>query len=534
MSIESSTAQHDTEPIDEFAPDVIVVGGGSAGCVAARRLIDRSDVRVLMLECGGPDDNPAIHDPSRFPELWLAEEDWAYYTAPQAHAAERELHWPRGRVLGGSGSLNAMIYVRGARADYDHWAYLGNDGWAWDDVLAVFTRMEDFDAGASEYHGEGGPLRILTRYELAPIHASIIAAAEAVGIPRNDDYNCGHLDGISQHQLTIRDGRRHSSAVAYLSPVAGDPNLRVLTRATARRLLFEGTRCVGVEWEHGGRVRRTHAGSEVVVSAGAIGSPRLLLLSGIGPGEELRALGLEVLLDLPGVGRNLHDHILSPVIHAAEREIAPPTPGHSATQTHLFARSRPGLPVPDTQPIHFAVPMYEDWMEGPENGFTMMAGMIRPASRGSVRLTGPDPEDPLRIDPRILSAGADLEALAFSLSQVREIAAAVPLRREWGARELYPGPEVKTGAEIRDYIRRTAITYHHQAGTCKMGLDVDAVVDPRLRVHGIDGLRVADASIMPAVISGNTNAPSMMIGERVAEFIADDHAAAAAGVSAAA
>jgi len=525
MSTQSHVAARDHESIDAFTPDVIIVGGGSAGCVAARRLIDRGDARVLLLECGGPDDNPAIHDPSRFPELWLAEEDWAYYTTPQAGAADRELHWPRGRVLGGSGSLNAMIYVRGSEADYDHWAYLGNDGWGWSDVLAVFMRMEDFDAGPSDVHGEGGPLRILTEYELAPIHASIIAAADTIGIPRNRDYNCGHLDGISQHQLTIKDGRRHSSAVAYLRPVADHPNLRVVTRATARRLLFEGSRCSGVEWEHDGRLRRTRAAAEVVLTAGAIGSPKLLLLSGVGAAEELAAVGIEVVHDLPGVGRNLHDHLLSPVIHSADRAIAPPAPGQSATQTHLFARSRSGLRGPDTQPIHFAVPMYEPWMKGPENGFTLMAGMIRPASRGSVRLVGADPADPLRIDPNILSASADLDALAFSLAQVREIAAAEPLRAQWGVRELYPGPDVQTDAEIRDYIRRTAITYHHQAGTCKMGLDVDAVVDPRLRVHGIEGLRVADASIMPAVISGNTNAPSMMIGERVAEFIGAEHAA---------
>ncbi len=519
MSTQPSVAARAPESIDDFTPDVIVVGGGSAGCVVARRLIDRGDVKVLLLECGGPDHNPAIHDPSRFPELWLAEEDWAHYTSPQAGAANRELHWPRGRVLGGSGSLNTMIYARGAQADYDHWAYLGNDGWGWDDVLPVFKRMEDYDAGASELHGTGGPLRILTKYELAPIHASIVAAAESIGIARNPDYNSGHLDGISQHQLTISDGRRHSSAVAYLRPVERDANLRVVTHATAHRLVFEGTRCVGVEWEYEGRVRTTLAGSEVVLSAGAIGSPKLLLLSGIGPAEELRAFGINVVAHLPGVGRNLHDHLLSPLIHSAEQEVAPPVAGHSATQTHLFARSRSGLPGPDTQPIHFAVPMYEDWMTGPENGFTMMAGMIRPASRGYVRLTGSSPADPLRIDPDILSAAADLDALAFSLAQVREIAAADALRVEWGARELYPGPDVTTDADIRDYIRRTAITYHHQAGTCKMGIDVDAVVDPRLRVHGIDGLHIADASIMPAVISGNTNAPSMMIGERVVDFM---------------
>jgi choline dehydrogenase len=267
------------------------------------------------------------------------------------------------------------------------------------------------------------------------------------------------------------------------------------------------------------------AASEVVLSAGTVGSPRVLLLSGIGPADELRALGLAVVADVPGVGRNLHDHLLSPAIFAAEAPIAPPAPGASPIQTHLWWRSRPGLPVPDTQPIHFSVPLYEPWMQGPDNAFTLLGGMVRPASRGSIRLSGADPDDELVIDPNIFAVESDLESLVASLAQVREIGVADPLGTEWGARELYPGPEVRSTPELREYVRRTAITYHHQAGTCKMGTDPEAVVDPRLRVHGIAGLRVADASIMPAVTSGNTHAPSMMIGERVADFIAADHAA---------
>jgi choline dehydrogenase len=264
------------------------------------------------------------------------------------------------------------------------------------------------------------------------------------------------------------------------------------------------------------------AGAEVLLCAGSIASPRLLLLSGIGPAEELSGLGLDVTVDLPGVGRNLHDHLLSPAIFSAERVIDPPSAGLSPIQTHLWWRSRPGLRVPDTQPIHFSVPLYEPWMQGPDNAFTMLGGLVRPASRGAIRLSGPRPEDPLLIDPEILAVDADVDALTASLSQVREIAAAGPLAGDWGARELYPGPGIRTDAQLRDYIARTVISYHHQAGTCKMGIDIDAVVDPRLRVYGIDGLRVADASIMPAVTSGNTLAPSLMIGERVADFIAAD------------
>jgi choline dehydrogenase len=510
-----------TEPGVALEADVIVVGAGSAGCAVTRRLVDRG-VSVLLLEAGGPDDNPAIHDPARFHELWLADEDWAYYTVPQGNAADRSLHWPRGRVLGGSSCLNGLIYVRGARTDYDGWAAQGNDGWAWDDVLPVFKRMEDFSGGETELHGAGGPVRVDAGYPLAPIHQSIVAAAQELGIERNDDYNSGMLDGVSQQQLTIQDGRRQSAVGAYLKPVIDSPHLRLVLRAHVRRLVLEGTRCVGVEWERDGRSESARAGAEVIVCAGAIGSPQLLLLSGIGPADELRAAGVQVAADLPGVGRNLHDHLLSPAVFSAEAEVAPPAAGMSPIQTHLWWRSRPGLSGPDTQPIHFGVPLYEPWMEGPANGFTLMGGMIAPQSRGSVRLSGPSPQDPLLIDPNVLAAGADLDSLEASLAQVREMGATAPLRAEWGARELYPGPDVRTAGELRDYVRRTVISYHHQVGTCKMGVDTEAVVDPRLRVRGIDGLRVADASIMPAVTSGNTNAPTLMIGERAADFFAAD------------
>jgi choline dehydrogenase len=510
-----------------FAPDVIVVGAGSAGCALTRRLID-GGANVLLLEAGGADESPAIHDPARFHELWLAPEDWGYYTVPQAQAADRALHWPRGKVLGGSSCLNGLIHVRGARTDYEEWVRLGAEGWGWDDVLPAFVRMEDFDGGPSELHGSGGPVRIMSRYPLAPVHEAFIAAAQEIGVGHNPDYNTGVLDGVAQMQLTIRDGRRDSAAAAYLRPVIDAPNLRVLTGAHAQRLLLVRTRCTGVEFVHEGDLHRAWAAAEVVVSAGAIESPALLLRSGIGPGAELRALGIEVAADLPGVGRNLHDHLLSPSIWSAEKEIIPFTEGLSPIQTHLWWRSRPDLPGPDTQPIHFSVPLYEPWMEGPPNAFTLLGGMVRPQSRGTIRLSGPSAGDPLLIDPQILSAEADLVALEASLAQVRAMGTA-PALQEWGARELYPGPDVTSPAQVRDYVRRTAISYHHQVGTCKMGLDPDAVVDARLRVHGLEGLRVADASVMPAITSGNTNAPSLMIGERAADFVA----AAAAAHSAA-
>ena len=494
--------------------DVIVVGAGSAGAAVARRLVD-AGLRVLLLEAGGRDENPAIHDPGRVHELWLSEVDWAYETVPQKHAAGRRLAWPRGKVLGGSSCLNAMIWVRGNPADFDTWASLGADGWSWDDVRPVYERIERREPGGP------GTVSLLSSFRPDAIHESIAAAAQECGIPLNPDYNGASQDGVSFMEYSIEGGVRHSTAAAYIRPVEDDANLELVTGAAARRLLFEGARCVGVEWSRAGTVERAVA-DQVVVCGGTIGSAQLLLLSGVGPGDHLRSVGVDVVADLPGVGANLHDHLLSPVIFGAEREIGPPSPGLPACQTHLFWRSRPTLPVPDLQPIHFMLPMYEEWMEGPENGFTLMGGMVGPVSRGTLRLTGPTPEDPVALDPNVLACEADLDSLVAAVELCRGIGAASALA-DWGVTELYPGPSVDGTDTARAYVRKTAITYHHQVGTCKMGTDADAVVDPRLRVHGIEGLRVADASIMPKVTTGNTNAPSIMIGERAAEFLlADD------------
>jgi choline dehydrogenase len=472
-----------------------------------RRLIERG-ASVLLVEAGGEDSSEAIHDPQRAHELWLAPEDWGYHTVPQDHANGRRLHWPRGKVLGGSSSLNGMIWVRGAKADYDHWAYLGNHGWSWDEVAPVFERIES---------STGGPQSVQTDWEPDPIQQSVMDAIQAVGVPFNENYNAGTLDGAAWMHLTLKDGKRQSACGAYLRPVFEDPSLTLLTRAHARRLVIEGGRCTGLEFERDDQVE-TASADQVVVSAGTIESPRLLMLSGIGPADHLAEHGIEVAEDLPGVGSNLHDHLLSPVIWSAEREIGPPTPGLPPAQVHFWSRSTPGLTVPDLQPLHFQVPMYEEWMEGPPNGFSLMAGMVRPASRGTIRLTGSDPWAELAIDPATFACEADAERLEAAVELCREIGRAEPLQ-EWGARELYPGPDVSSAEDLREWVRRTAITYHHQVGTCKMGLDAEAVVDPQLRVHGIQGLRVADASVMPDVTSGNTHAPSIMIGERAADFV---------------
>ena len=431
-------------------------------------------------------------------ELWLSDVDWAYETVPQPHANGRRLAWPRGKVLGGSSCLNAMIWVRGAPEDFDTWAYLGADGWSWDDVRPVYERLE-------------AELDVLTAFEPDEIHLALAAAAQECGIPLNANYNGGSQDGVSFMQFTIQNGVRHSTAAAYIRPVEANERLEIVTGALAQRLLFDGTRCVGVEWPTGS----AHA-DQVIVCGGTIGSAQLLLLSGIGPAEHLRAIGIDVVADLPGVGENLHDHLLSPVIFSAEREIGPPAPGLPACQTHLFWRSRPGLLVPDIQPIHFMVPMYEEWMSGPENGFTLLGGIVRPLSRGTLRLTGRNASDPVALDPNILACETDVESLVAAVELCRSIGAADALR-DWGVTEQYPASR-----EVDEYVRQTAITYHHQVGTCKLGADPLAVVDPRLRVHGIEGLRVADASVMPMVTTGNTNAPSIMIGERAADFILAD------------
>ncbi len=505
-------------------PDVVVVGSGSAGAVVARRLVD-AGASVVLLEAGGPDVNPAIHDPARLFELWDGEQDWAYRTVPQAACAGRELHWPRGKVVGGSSALNGMIYARGHRSDYDTWAYLGNEGWGFDDVLPLFRRSEDFDRGASAYHGAGGPVRVLSRYEPHPVNAAAVAAAQEAGIPFNDDHNGEHLEGVAFAQLTIKDGLRHGVASAFLAPIADAPGLELVTGAHARRLLFEDGRCSGVEFVRAGAIEQVRASAEVVVCGGAVESPKLLLLSGIGPAAELARLGIEVVADVPGVGRNLHDHVLSPVIYAASRAVPPPLAGLQPLHSHLFWHSRAGLPGPDIQPLFFHLPLYLEGMEGPPDGYTLMAGIIRPASRGSLTLASADPAAPPLLDPGYLRCDADLDALVAAIELCREIGRQDALS-PWRGSELHPGPGVQSADELRDYVRRTAITYHHQVGTCAMGVGEEAVVDPQLRVRGVEGLRVADASVMPLVTSGNTHAPAMMIGERAADLVRE-----ASGVS---
>lgn len=497
----------------------IVVGGGSAGAVVARRLVD-AGMAVTLVEAGGEDVNPAIHDPSRMGELWHSTDDWNYYTAPQEHAAQRRLHLPRGKVLGGSHALNAMIWVRGAPADFDGWAALGNSGWAWQDVLPVYRAIETFSGGESEIHGANGPLPVTDDYPLDPIQSAIIAAAVEEGLPHNRDYNGTDQEGIAQQQVTMIEGARANTWTEYLKPVRDQ--LDIVTGAHVHSVIVEEGRAVGVRYRRDGEFVELRA-DEVVLSAGALDSPSILLRSGIGPEDHLREVGIDVVRDAPGVGRNLHDHYLVPVIFTTTtRKVGPPRPGVSLTQTHHFWTSRRELDVPDTQPIHFSVPMFGETLEPVvDDGFSLMAGIVTPRSRGELRLTGPGLDDAVVIDPHVLEDDADLTSMIASVRQCRSIGRRPALADEWGSQEVYPGPSMSDD-EVEDYVRSHIITYHHQVGTCRMGVDDEAVVDPRLRVNGIANLRVIDASIMPTITTGNTNAPAILIGEMGARFLLED------------
>jgi choline dehydrogenase len=500
-------------------PDVIIVGGGTAGSIIARRLIDAGKT-VHLLEAGRQDANPAIHDMSRLAELWLSEDDWGYFTTPQKGGNDRRLHWPRGKVLGGSHSLNASIYVRCSPNDFDLWESLGNPGWGWKDVLPIYKEIENYHGPASDLRGTEGLLDVTTDYPKHPIQGAVLEAAQQFGIPLNEDYNGAEQEGIGWEQLNFANGERESTYRAYLHPIIEHENLTITTGAWVHRLIIEEGTVVGVEYEKDGELHELRGG-EVALASGALDSPRILLQSGIGPREDLEALGIEVQVDLPGVGQNLHDHLLVPVIYrTTKKDVGAPPAGVPLTQVHWFWSSRPGLDVPDTQPIAFSVPMVQPGMDdAPATGFTIMGGLVTPKSRGTFKLSANDPHAPTLQDPNILDHPDDVRSLMYSVRQAREVGRQAALADEWGAEEVYPGADGDDDAKLEAYVRNNAITYHHQVGTCKMGVDDLAVVSPTLRVHGLAGVRVVDASIMPSVTTGNTNAPSMVIGEKAAAFI---------------
>ncbi len=529
--------------------DYIVAGAGSAGCVLANRLSDGGKYRVLLLEAGGRDLNPWIHVPvGYFKTLHNPNTDWCYKTQPDPGLNGRSIDWPRGKTLGGSSSINGLLYVRGQHQDYDHWRQLGNAGWSWEDVLPYFKRSEDQENGADEFHGSGGPMSVSNMRVHRDVCNALIEAAEEIGIPRNDDSNGATQEGAGYFQLTARKGRRCSTAVGYINPARGRDSLEIVTHAHVTGLLFdtaESDEVKGINFHIKGQPHHAtlKPGGEVILSAGAIGSPQILQLSGIGPGQILRNVNLPVRNELSGVGRNLQDHLQIRMIY----EVNVPTLNDEinnvfrrtvigmqyilarrgamamgASQVCIFCKTKPELETPDIQ-FHFQ-PLSAD-KPGvemhPFSGITMSVCQLRPESRGHIDITSPDPDVYPEIHPNYLSDPIDQET-AIAGMRVSRALTETKAMSPFIVEEKVPGSKTQSDEDMLEMARNISQTIYHPTSTCKMGRDEAAVVDERLRVHGIKRLRVADASIMPTIVSGNTNAPTIMIGEKASDMILED------------
>jgi choline dehydrogenase len=522
--------------------DYVVVGAGSAGCVLANRL-SAAGHSVLVLEAGEPDEARTISIPAAFSELFKSTYDWEYYTEPQEHMNGRELYWPRGKTLGGSSAINAMIYVRGHPYDYDRWAELGNEGWGWEDVLPYFRRSEHNERLDDASHGTDGPLNVTDLVDPRPVTDAFVEAGVARGHERTDDFNDGAQAGVGTYQVTQQGGKRHSAADAFLKPALSRPELDAETGAHVTRIRFdddgEHPRAVGVTYEQDGETRAADAREEVLVAAGAVNSPQLLMLSGVGPADHLDEHGIEVLVDSPGVGRNLQDHLAAGVMYRATaacsvenadglrhlanyvlRKRGPLT--SNVAEGAAFLRTDADLPAPDFQGL-LGTGFFEDHglVDYDGHGYTMGFVKLRPDSRGRITLASPDPRDHPAIDPNYLAADSDREFMVEGLRRMREwgeSSAFDPYRGE----ELMPGADVQSDEEFAAAVREKATSLYHPVGTCKMGDDEMAVVDDRLRVRGVEALRVVDASIMPRIVGGNTNAPTIMIAEKAADMVLAD------------
>ena len=524
--------------------DYIVIGAGSAGCVLAGRLSEDPSVRVLLLEAGGRDWNPWIHVPvGYFKTMHDPKTDWCYKTEPDPGLNGRSIDWPRGKVLGGSSAINGLLYIRGQPRDYDHWRQLGNSGWAYEDVLGYFMRSEDQERGADAFHGAGGPLGVSDMRIRRNVCDAFIAACGELGIPPNDDFNGARQEGAGYFQLNTRNGFRCSSAAAYLRPAKRRRNLKVVTHALTERIVFEDRRAAGVRYYVRGEGFEARARREVIVSAGTIGSPQILELSGVGRGPQLQALGIPVVHALPGVGENLQDHLqISAVYKCTEPTLNDEVNNFfrkmligveyilfrsgpmsmAASLVCAFAKTRRELETPDIQ-FHFQPLSADKPGEGLHrfSAFTSSVCQLRPESRGRIALKNRDPFAYPAIHPNYLATAMDQETAVAGMKLSRRLtqtAALSPLVKE----EWLPGQAIASDEALLEHARNVAQTIYHPVGTCKMGSDEMAVVDERLRVHGVEGLRVADASVMPTITSGNTHAPTVMIGEKASAMILED------------
>jgi choline dehydrogenase len=511
--------------------DYVIVGAGSAGCVLAARLSEDPDVTVALIEAGGPDTRPEIAMPLAFPMLLKSSVDWDLLGEEEPALGGRRLYLPRGRVVGGSGSINAMIYVRGNRRDYDDWAAGGAAGWSYDEVLPYFKRSEDNEHGESEFHGAGGPLAVSDSRSMSPLIETMIEASVLAGHTRNPDFNGASQEGVGRFQLTQRNGMRCSTAAAFLHPAASRPNLHLITDAMALRVLFDGSRATGVEIARNGAAEEIGAGCDVVLSAGAYQSPVLLMLSGIGPAEDLSLFGIDVREDLP-VGCNLQDHCMAQLNYETDEPslFGAFTPANRALleaegrgpltsnipEAGAFFRTRPDLEAPDLE-FHFAPSMfYDEGLTAPhDSGYCFGPVVVKPTSRGRVMLRAPLPDSKPRVLSNFLTTEEDRASMIAGIRMALEIAEQEPLKKT--ARTAFSVPAGDSDEEIMDFVRRAAQSVYHPTSTCAIG----AVVDSELRVFGVDGLRVVDASVMPAITRANTNAATIMIAEKAADLIAE-------------
>ncbi|WP_210093410.1 GMC family oxidoreductase N-terminal domain-containing protein [Ruegeria sp. HKCCSP346] len=525
--------------------DYAVVGAGSSGCVIANRLSADPNTTVALLEAGGRDTNPWIHIPvGYFKTMHNPSVDWCYRTEPDPGLNGRSIDWPRGKVLGGSSSLNGLLYVRGQKEDYDRWRQMGNVGWGWDDVLPLFIRSEDQERGEDPYHGVGGPLSVSNMRIQRPICDAWVAAAQAAGYPFNPDYNGADQEGVGYFQLTTRNGRRCSSAVAYLKPIRNRQNLNIITNALVTRITLDGKQATGLVYrDRAGNEKTLNVRREIILSGGAINSPQILMLSGIGDPDHLKKNGIDPVHALPNVGKRLQDHLQArlvfkcnePTLNDEVRSLinqarialkyalfraGPMT--MAASLATGFMKTRPDVETPDIQ-FHVQPWSADSPGEGvhPFSAFTMSVCQLRPESRGELHLNGPDPSQHVKIIPNYLSTETDCRTIVDGVNIARRIAQHNPLASKI-SEEFRPTSQLSTDdyEGTLDWVRSNSVSIYHPTGTCAMGTNETAVVDPALKVHGIGNLRVADCSIMPEIVSGNTNAPAIMIGEKASDLLA--------------